>query len=175
MSEPTIGVCYHLLMPKDKLILMGAINKHSGRYTDIDQATMAFVPQSVVLASLRTALAAAGADSSLGKRAYRELIQRLEFTLNVPKPGIAVVRRQLNDAKVGKWFGKNPERGTALRGHVKRVTVGFKNQFGRVTPDDNVLVPPMVALKSISKGTWQVTCEAKFLKEVDRFLTDNCM
>ena len=175
MNVTTLNTSYHLLSPKEKLILCGSISKHSTLHKDVTPATLAFISIEVAIAAVAISLSGAGADSVLGKRAYKQLLQRLQVMGNMPRQGVISVTRRLNDAKVIKHFGQHPEMGRPINGHVKRVTAGMKNTFGRLSPNDDVLVPPMVALKCKAKGTWDVTLESKYLKEVDRFLIDFCV
>lgn len=83
----------------------------------------------------------------------------------------------LDNKKVAKVFGAHPERGRRLTGISKRVTVGVKWSLPKkdYVPDDDVLVNPVLALKPMGRGRWQVLIEEQYRKEAERFLNDNCI
>lgn len=88
-----------------------------------------------------------------------------------------VRRMYLNDKKVAKHFGAHPERGRRISGVFKRVTVGVRWSLPKkdYVPDDNVLVNPVLALKCIRRGYWEVTVEKQFAAVAEKFLTENCI
>ena len=82
----------------------------------------------------------------------------------------------LNDKKVVRRFGGNPERGIRLPAVSKRVTVGVRWSLPRkkYEPDDNVLVNPIIALKSKGKGRWELICEPVYSRQAEQYLEANC-
>lgn len=82
----------------------------------------------------------------------------------------------LDDRKVIKHFGPNPERGRVIRGATKRVTVGMRWNLPRQQwePDDNVLVQAVVAMRRVKRGKWEVKVEPIFQRHAEQFLRDNC-
>jgi hypothetical protein len=67
-------------------------------------------------------------------------------------------RMELNDGRVAHFFGAHPERGRLLPGVKLRSTAGIGWQnFGRKLDRVEVSVSPVVCLRFIKKGVWEVT------------------
>lgn len=83
----------------------------------------------------------------------------------------------LNDVKVSRRFGKRPDLGIPLKGIVKRVTVGVRWSLprGKYEPDDDVLVNPTIALRSLGRGKWKLLVEPAYQRQAEQWLLENCV
>jgi len=81
----------------------------------------------------------------------------------------------LNDAKVGHYFGKHPERGKPFRWlGMRQVDCGIKwSQFQKKYVPAQVMVYPTVALVKVSRGIWNVFCEEQFREKMELWLIDH--
>ena len=86
----------------------------------------------------------------------------------------------LNDVKVARYFGKRPWLGKPIPGaRPQMVTVGWKFTFGKMKPNDKVIVQPTMSLKRLKNydkgcGLWEVTVEKQHLNTAVAFLMQRC-
>lgn len=131
-----------------------------------------FVTKEEAIGSIRGALDRTWANTR-GERLLRELLS----ILGNPgfERGTSRFLLRLNDKKVYRQFGKNPERGKPLLCLPKeKVAVGFTNRFGKLKVDTEVLVHPAIQLKKLSPGYWAVEIASRHRKAAEEWLLTNC-
>jgi hypothetical protein len=114
-------------------------------------------------------------------RIAKEILVKLSEARDDRK-GQAVFRMRLNDKKVYRHFGRNPEKGKPLSFLPKeKVTVGVKYSLPKkdYVPDKDVLVAPCVTLKPMVKGpllerVWEITVLERCRPAVELWLMQNC-
>lgn len=172
-QEPNMVKYFDQLTPKERAVICGLLNRHDSpeAQTGITAGTLPFAKLRSVLVML-TKVTSVNPDRL---RIYRQIQSKLSAGKGMELIQSVRFKIYLDDAKVYRRFGRNPEMGKPLSFLQKeKVAVGFKNQFGRVAVDKDVLVAPSVALKRVSAGVWECTVLARCQHEVETWLVQSC-
>jgi len=171
IKPPTMHRLNHLLTQEDKAICCAQLREHSVRYSGAHLGLLPFIGIVDVHVVLQVAINKAKHEK---KKPFR--LAKLKETIDgfVPfKNGGH--KLYLDGAKVGKYFGKYPERGRSFAWmHFVNTHAGMKSgPFGRGIVPNPISVKPVVALKYVKHGYWEVQCDEAHRHEVERWLCDN--
>jgi hypothetical protein len=139
------------------------------RYPAIHLGSLVFVPLDIAVGALHEAWS----PHQRSERTIRQLLGKLP-NKNVTHETFIMC---LDDKKVYRRFGRNPERGKPLSHLPKvKVTVGFKWSLPKLSwiPDRDVLVTPTVALRQQRKGIWLVTVTSNCRALAEQWLFEHC-
>lgn len=173
---PTMVKVLHLLTAEDRMIICFHLRKNSIQYSGVHEGLLPFVDLEEAVKAVFTSANKNAAERPAGRRRLLELASKMKGPLHGESGASAL---QLDDMKVFRRFGPHPERGQAMKWlPLEKVTVALRNRFGRLEPDDDVHVAPVVALKKVDdgpyhKGFWQVNVADKHRHVVERWLIDN--
>lgn len=174
-QAPNLVPYMHLLTPNEKAVLCFALNVNNN--DGIHQGVLPFVSYSKALVRLASL---AGGPSDKPVRMARQILSKLkspEQGFFEGRHGFVRFLMQLDDVKVYRRFGPNPERGKPMPFLPKeKVTVGLKFSLPKkqYLPDKDVLVSPCVTLKRQEKGLWQVEVLTRCQGTVEEWLVENC-
>lgn len=167
----TLHSVIHTLTAADKAILVRVLQQRTIRYSGVHQGLLPFVDMEMAIQAM---VEECRLDNH-GRRRFHKIRQKL---LDVkPYRLLPIKYLHLNDRKVAKWFGTHPERGKPVDFlGTKKVIAGLKWSLAKqaYVPDTEVLVKPVVALKPVKKGLWEVVCSEEHRKEVELWLIDHC-
>jgi hypothetical protein len=183
MTEPNLVPYIGRLSQKEKAVLLRWIRQIPGEEHHFE-GTLPFVSVSKVLGVLemvKTSVYPAAGGHPASQRIAKEILVKLSEALDDRK-GQASFLMRLNDKKVYRHFGRQPEKGKPLNFLPKeKVTVGVKYHLPSkdYIPDKDVLVAPCVKLKPMEKGrilarSWQVTVLNRCRPAVELWLQQNC-
>lgn len=172
----TLAGYYGILTKRDRRLLLAALNFADSIDRGLDDGRRKYELATLMFASVDEALHSLVFHVGwvdIRRDAFRALHKKLKRAVVDDKESSFII--YLNDKKVAKRIGAHPERGFALKGITKRVTVGVKWSLPKRDhiPDDNVLVNPVVTLNPLGRGKWRVTVEAAYRQAAERYLLDN--
>jgi hypothetical protein len=182
-TEPNLVKYLPRLSIKEKAVLLRLLREVRGEEHHFE-GTLPFV---AVSKAVRVLESVAKVDSFITDRwkAYSRIAKEILVKLSEARDdrkGKAVFHMRLNDKKVYRHFGKNPEKGKPLSFLPKeKVTVGVKYSLPKkdYVPDKDVLVAPCVRLKPMVKGpilerVWEITVLERCRPAVELWLMQNC-
>ena len=171
--RPNLVPHLHKLTTKEKAVLCRLFNFWKpGPQPDIHLGTLPFVSYGDAMMWLANSLIGPPNDIYPTERTIKQIMSKLGHD---PTKGVARFCLYLIDRKVYRRFGHHPERGVTLDFlPKKKVTVGMKNQFGRVNPDKDVLVSPHFSLRRVNQNYWEVVIDTQHQADVEEWLAENC-
>lgn len=151
-AEPTLLKLMPKLNAEDQAIICGVVRKYTLGYDNIHRGLLPFL-------SIRVAIEALERDSS--HRCLR-IKHKIGANRLAQWGGVKTINLYLDDTKVFKRFGVSPERGVAIPYAPRHKT------------EENVIASPIMTLRHLSKGYWQICLLRWYENHACEWLTDNC-
>ncbi len=136
------------------------------RYRGAHPGTLPFIPVNMVIACLLAA--------QPNRRIYHELLAKLDINNWSRADGDTYWSRKLNDPLVYWHFGDHPERGVAIPGLQAIVKHERQRKMFEKELDAVDMLRPMVTLKRLAPGLWNISCSIRYRHYVDSWLQDHC-
>ncbi len=182
MNEPNLVPYMGRLSQKEKAVLLHLVH-HLYDEKHHHQGTLPFISLNTAVGVLE--LVTRGGYASEQWKAYTRIAKEILVKLSEAREnrtGSSIFLMRLNDKKVFRHFGRNPEKGKPLNFLPEvKVTVGVKYSLPKkdYVPDKDVLVAPCVKLRPMEKGRilnrqWEVTVLERCRPAVELWLQQNC-
>ena len=158
----------------DKAIICAAVRAHSREFKHAHQGMLPFLPVRVVAACVEFARQC---QPGLHSRVYSSLLSKLEShkwclrqAFNGTKP--VTILRKLDDGLVVKRLGLHPERGVPIPGLAAVIKRPRDRKMFEKAADAYDDQHPMMTLKRLDEGFWQITCPERYRHYVETWCCD---
>ncbi len=171
-DNPNMVAYLDKLNANDKAIICAAVREHSREFKHAHQGMLPFLPIRVVVGCLDLK-ACQGANP----RVYSALLSKLEVHRWGPQGifnGTKPVRmlRKLDDGLVVKRLGLHPERGVPIPGLAAVIKRPRDRKMFEKAADAYDDQHPMLSLKRLDEGLWQITCPERYRHYVETWCMD---
>lgn len=166
-SDTTLVSYIHKLTPKDKAIILGAVQKH-GTLKHIHPGTLPFLKIKAVDWALKNTI------TDANRRTIVSILSKIEA---YKVDGAKHFLMYLDPVKVTKYFGPYPERGKIAH-WLPRIkdTHAIVKAFGKEVPDKTATTSHVVKLVRFGPSNlWEVTAPPNHRYEVEAWLLDHCL